>query len=365
MPVGKAGHPATPVKVAAVEPVTPGDALLSGAFSEAETFRRPAAAPRRSAAAKQAPCKTRVIMKRPAMKRPAADVGIEIAKKWKASMALKDAKKAKAATAAKGNKLETADKATADAGGQEDMEEEDSVKAEEEDDVDDIPNGQADPDIEDEEEEEEEKEEDEDEDEDPSPVQKKPAMKQPNKAPAPRKTQKTDAEKPNPKDRVKARKFMKLYSQWKDGDESAMPEWIARAYEDAKKDKSGRMQDRVRDIVNNFMSRDGKGNLKTDEDNPQLAITRTRINRTEFNLHSGGYLFDTCLHRIAARLGRGPDCQIASTGLPDCQIAPAGAPDCQIARLPACELFLCLPPPPTPKTFIFFQISKFPQNISK
>lgn len=139
MPVGKAAKKTSPppsetkarplnnpVQAAALEPVTAGDALLGGAFSESEpTLRKPAAA-RRLPAAVKAPCQKRV-----ATKRPAADVGIDTAKKWKASMAAKDAKKAEAAKAAKGDGLETADKATADASGQEDMEEEEKVKTEE------------------------------------------------------------------------------------------------------------------------------------------------------------------------------------------------------------------------------------------
>ena len=39
------------------------------------------------------------------------------------------------------------------------------------------------------------------------------------------------------------------------------------------------------------MARDGKGNLNTDEYKPKLAITLKRINRIEFSLHSGGYIY--------------------------------------------------------------------------
>ena len=66
-----------------------------------------------------------------------------------------------------------------------------------------------------------------------------------------------------------------------------MPEWIVRAYDQAKAYKIGRMQARVGQIINAFIARDGTGILLTNEDNPWLSITRKRVNRTEFNLHSG------------------------------------------------------------------------------
>ena len=298
---------ATPESGATLAPRTAWDALMGGSFSETEpsTLKKPAAAQTRPAMQVKGPGR------RVRTKRSAADVAIEIARAAKTKLAEKAATAAKVSKSVKAAKEEIPDDGEEIPDGQEDEEEEIPDGQEE------IPNGQEDPaDIEMEDEEEEE-------DDDDAPlvqkkpsahVQKKPSMHQPKTQPKPKLTE--DDVSDQPKDRVKARKFMKLYNRYKAGDETAMPEWIARAYEDAKADKTGRMQDRVREITNSFMARDGNGNLVTNEDNPKLNITRKRINRTEFNLHSGGYYLDNCLHRIAARLGSGPGCQIASIGLP-------------------------------------------------
>ena len=90
-------------------------------------------------------------------------------------------------------------------------------------------------------------------------------------------------------DRVKARKFAKAYRGWKDGQET-MPDFVGEAYEAAKADKSGRMQARVRVIIDNFYERSESGGLVANPAAPKLITATTKKHKTVFNMHSAGHI---------------------------------------------------------------------------
>ena len=90
-------------------------------------------------------------------------------------------------------------------------------------------------------------------------------------------------------DRVNARKFAKAYRGWKDGQET-MPDFVGEAYEAAKADKSGRMQARVRVIIDNFYERSESGGLVANPAAPKLITATTKKHKTVFNMHSAGHI---------------------------------------------------------------------------
>lgn len=104
------------------------------------------------------------------------------------------------------------------------------------------------------------------------------------------------------KDRIKSRKFTKAYKSYQAGHDT-MPQFVAEAYEERRKDKTGRMQCRVREIVNPFYERDGLGSLKATPDAPQLVIATSRTQNTSFNMHSGRY---ACIYDLETFKKRNP-----------------------------------------------------------
>ena len=140
--------------------------------------------------------------------------------------------------------------------------------------------------------------EEEEEDEHEEFVQKKPAMKTPAKKPPAKKAKvepkseedesgdakaAVDAAKKNKnkKDVVKARKFAKAYKG------GHLPDHVKEAYDEAKKDKSGKMQERVRNIINSFYDRTDAG-LGANPDAAVFKEVSKKKTSTLYGLHLAG-----------------------------------------------------------------------------